>query len=218
MWLDTYNNMTNAEKERFAKVTCYLLNKTFITREIYENKDKIGKINADYRFIERFYDLFNDYLNVINYKLEKNDAYGYIYLENTYGYNKANLDKITTLILFTLRGIFDEEKEKNSSGNIVYITTAALIYKMLELKIVDKKPAMKDMTSSLRLLVNQNILAKLEGDIEKSTCLFGILPTIMQVVSNEKIDAIYSMVFADEENEEKKPFEEDEDLENVMNL
>jgi hypothetical protein len=89
---------------------------------------------------------------------------------------------------------------------------------MLELKIVDKKPTMKDMTSSLRLLVNQNILAKLEGDIEKSTCLFGILPTIMQVVSNEKIDAIYSMVFADEENEEKKPFEEDEDLENVMNL
>ena len=40
MWLDTYNNLTNAEKERFAKLVNYLLNKTFVTREIFESKDK----------------------------------------------------------------------------------------------------------------------------------------------------------------------------------
>ena len=30
MWLENYNNLTNAEKERFAKLVNYLLNKTFI--------------------------------------------------------------------------------------------------------------------------------------------------------------------------------------------
>ena len=61
MWLDTYNNLTNAEKERFAKLVNYLLTKTFVTREIFESRDKIGKINADYRFIERYITLFEGY-------------------------------------------------------------------------------------------------------------------------------------------------------------
>ena len=34
--------------------------------------------------------------------------------------------------------------------------------------------------------------------MEDSACQLAILPTILLVVSNEKIDAIYSMVFQDE--------------------
>ncbi len=198
MWLDTYNNLTNAEKERFAKLVNYLLNKTFVTREIFESKDKIGKINADYRFIEKFYDLFEGYLKVINYTMKTDEEIGVIYLENEYGYNKLRLDKLTTLILFTLRSIYDEEKERNASSSVVYITTASLIYKLLELKVVSKKPTMKDITESIRLLVTQNILNKIEGSLDDSACQLAILPTILLIVSNEKIDAIYSMVFQEE--------------------
>lgn len=198
MWLDTYNNLTNAEKERFAKLVNYLLNKTFVTREIFESRDKIGKINADYRFIEKYYDLFEGYLKVINYILRTDEALGVIYLENDYGYNKLRLDKLTTLVLFTLRTIYDEEKEKNATSSVVYISTASLIYKLLELKIVSKKPTMKDMLESIRLLIAQNILTRIEGNLEDSSCQLAILPTILLIVSNEKIDAIYSMVFQDE--------------------
>ena len=198
MWLDNYNNLTNAEKERFAKLTNYLLNKTFVTREIYETKDKLGKINADYRFIEKYYDLFEGYLKVMKYLLKTDEVIGVIYVENDYGYNKLRLDKLTTLVLFTLRTIYDEEKEKNATSSVVYITTASLIYKLLELKIVARKPTMKDIVESIRLLVTQNILTKIEGNIEDSACQLAILPTILLVVSNEKIDAIYSMVFQDE--------------------
>ena len=198
MWLDNFNNLTNAERERFAKLVNYLLNKTFVTREIFETKDKIGKINADYRFIEKYYDLFDGYLKVIGYKINTDEAVGVIYLENDYGFNKLRLDKLTTLILFTLRTIYDEEKEKNATSSVVYITTASLIYKLLELKIVAKKPTMKDVVDSIRLLVNQNILTKIEGSIEESSCQLAIMPTILLVVSNEKIDAIYSMIFQEE--------------------
>ena len=198
MWLENYNNLTNAEKERFSKLVNYLLNKTFVTREIYETKDRLGKINADYRFIEKYYDLFEGYLKVINYVLKTDEAIGVIYLENDYGYNKLRLDKLTTLILFTLRTIYDEEKEKNATSSVVYISTASLIYKLLELKIVSKKPTMKDMVESIRLLINQNILTKIDGNMEDSSCQLAILPTILIIVSNEKIDAIYSMVFQEE--------------------
>ena len=198
MWLDNFNNLTNAERERFAKLVNYLLNKTFVTREIFETKDKRGKINADYRFIEKYYDLFDGSLKVIGYKINTDEAVGVIYLENDYGFNKLRLDKLTTLILFTLRTIYDEEKEKNATSSVVYITTASLIYKLLELKIVAKKPTMKDVVDSIRLLVNQNILTKIEGSIEESSCQLAIMPTILLVVSNEKIDAIYSMIFQEE--------------------
>jgi hypothetical protein len=57
---------------------------------------------------------------------------------------------------------------------------------------------MKDMLESIRLLITQNILTKIEGNIEDSACQLAILPTILLVVSNEKIDAIYSMVFQEE--------------------
>ncbi len=198
MWLDTYNNLTNGEKERFAKLTNYLLNKTFVTREIYEVKDRLGKINADYRFIEKYYDLFEGYLKVINYVLKVDEVLGVIYIENDYGYNKLRLDKLTTLVLFTLRTIYDEEKERNATSSVVYTTTASILYKLLELKIVLKKPTMKDMVDSIRLLVNQNILTKIDGSIDDSACQLAILPTILLVVTNEKIDAIYSMVFQEE--------------------
>lgn len=198
MWLDTYNTLTNAERERFAKLLNYLLNKTYVTREIFESKDRLGKINADYRFIEKYYDMFEGYLKVMNYKLTTDEVLGVIYLENDYGYNKLRLDKLTTLVLFTLRTVYDEEKERNATSSVVYTTTASIMYKLLELKIVAKRPTMKDIIDSIRLLVTQNILTKIEGSIDDSSCQLAILPTILLAVSNEKIDAIYSMVFQDE--------------------
>ena len=198
MWLDTYNTLTNSERERFAKLLNYLLNKTYVTREIFESKDRLGKINADYRFIEKYYDMFEGYLKVMNYKLSTDEVLGVIYLEKDYGYNKLRLDKLTTLVLFTLRTVYDEEKERNATSSVVYTTTASIMYKLLELKIVTKRPTMKDIVDSIRLLVNQNILTKIEGSIDDSSCQLAILPTILLAVSNEKIDAIYSMVFQDE--------------------
>ena len=129
------------------------------------------------------------------------------------------LDKLTTLLLFTLRTIYDEEREKNASKGIVYITTASLVYKLLELKIVSKKPTMKDITDCIRLLVNQNILTKIEGSLDESTCQLAILPTILLAVSNEKIDAIYSMVFQNEKELEDAPKYANQEIDDtVFNL
>ena len=219
MWLDEYNELNNGEKERFARLVNYLLNKTYLTREIYEGKQVIGKINADYRFVERYITLFEGYLSVINYKLTIDEEIGVVFISNDYGYNKMRLDKLTTLILFTLRTIYDEEREKNSSKGIVYLSIASLVYRLLELKVVSKKPTMKDITDSVRLLVNQNILTKIEGSLEDSSCQIAILPTILLAVSNEKIDAIYSMVFQNEKEAEDAPKYANQEIdETVFNL
>ena len=219
MWLEEYNELNNGEKERFSRLVNYLLNKTYLTRETYEGKQVIGKINADYRFIERYITLFEGYLDVINYKLTIDEELGVVYLSNDYGYNKMRLDKLTTLILFTLRTIYDEEREKNASKGIVYLSTASLIYRLLELKVVSKKPTMKDIVDSIRLLVTQNILTKIEGSLDDSSCQLAILPTILLAVSNEKIDAIYSMVFQTEKELENAPKYANQEIDDtVFNL
>ena len=209
MWLNDYELLGNAEQERFKKLVNYLLNKTFVLREIYEQRDRIGKINADYRFVERNYPLFSDYLDYAGYTLNKDDTYGIIFINSRYEYNVLRLDKFTTLLLLTLRSIYDEEKEKNTARNVVLIRMSDVLLRMIEDKLVLKKPTIRDTVESLRLLIKQNVIAKIDGQLEDPTCLIAIYPSIIKVVSNEKISAIYSVMF--KENEESRdPFASEE--------
>ncbi|MDD3383294.1 MAG: DUF4194 domain-containing protein [Bacilli bacterium] len=199
MWNEKYDLLTNSEKERFTKIVNYILNKTFLLRETYEEKDRIGKISADYRFFERNYELFQDYLEIAGYSISKDDSEGIISISNIYFTNILRLDKFTTLFLLILRQIYDEEKEKAPSGNVVFVKGSEIVVKMIDNKLLTKKPTIKDMTDVLRLLIRHNIIAKFDGNIEDSNVTLTIYPTILKVVSNEKITAIYDNMFKKDE-------------------
>lgn len=195
MWNEEFLPLANAEKERFAKIVNYILNKTYILREIYEPRDRVGKINGDYRFFERYLSIFTEYLEIAGYEVNKDDADGIIYLSNRFEYNIARLDKFTTLMLLTLREIYDDSREKNTTKNVAYISISDLVLKMLDKRLITKKPAVKDVVDALRTLIKHNIITKYEGDIDSSGCIVLIYPTITKLVSNEKITAIYDAVF-----------------------
>lgn len=211
MWNEKYDLLTNNEKERFTKIVNYILNKTFLLRETYEEKDRIGKISADYRFFERNFELFQDYLDIAGYSISKDDAEGIISITNIYFTNLLRVDKFTTLFLLTLRQMYDEEKEKAPSSNAIFVRGSDIIIRMIDNKLLTKKPAIKDMTDVLRLLIRHNVIAKFDGNIEDSNVILTIYPTILKVVSNEKITAIYDNMFKkDDDNDEKAddiPFE-----------
>lgn len=215
MWNQAFELLTNAEQERFRKVTNYLLNKTYVLREVYEQRDRVGKINADYRFLERNIELVRQYLNYAGYVVNKDDTNGIISISNQYDYNVIKLDKFTTLMLLTLRGMYDEERENDASRNVVFVRVSDVVIKMLEDKLIIKKPTIKETVESLRLLVRHNIIARLEGQIEDPTCVITIYPTIFKVVSNEKINAIYSLMFKDSDVVQREVYNFDEDKEVV---
>ena len=211
MWNEKYDLLTNNEKERFTKIVNYILNKTFLLRETYEEKDRIGKISADYRFFERNFELFQDYLDIAGYSISKDDAEGIISITNIYFTNLLRVDKFTTLFLLTLRQMYDEEKEKAPSSNAIFVRGSDIIIRMIDNKLLTKKPTIKDMTDVLRLLIRHNVIAKFDGNIEDSNVILTIYPTILKIVSNEKITAIYDNMFKkDDDNDEKTddiPFE-----------
>ena len=62
MFSEDYLKIPQADKNEFGSVVNTLLLKGFIVRDIYDSKEKVMKTNPDYRFLERYFDLVNDYL------------------------------------------------------------------------------------------------------------------------------------------------------------
>ncbi len=100
---ELYERLTNSEKEEFKRLLNLLLCRTFIIRDIYDPKEDMMKINPDYRFIERNFPLFLEYLDYAGWVIEKDNNYGVISLNNSYDYNRVKLNRNTTLILYILR-------------------------------------------------------------------------------------------------------------------
>jgi hypothetical protein len=197
-FIEKFEILNNQEKERFSKVTNYLLNKTFILRETFEAKDRVGKISADYRFVERNLELFNDYLVLAGYTLEKDDRYGILSVKNMYESNLLQLDKFTTLMLLSLRQIYDQKLEGNNPSKVIFITVGEVVIHMLENKLIVKKPTIKETVEALRVLLRHNLVGKFDGNLENSNMVITLYPTILKVVSNEKISVIYKNLFNQE--------------------
>ena len=204
MWYNDYLNFNNSEKERFRKVVNYLLNKSHMLREIYEQRDRVGKINADYRFVERNFELIESYLEFAGYKVEKDDANGIISIHSLYEFNQTRLDKFTTLMLLSMRSIYDDAKEQNSSKSSVFVRVSDIIVKMLDDKLLAKKPTVKETSDALRMLARHNVIAKFEGNLEDpNNCTITLYPTILKIVSNEKLTSIYNTLFKEFEDVEE---------------
>ncbi|HHW71376.1 MAG TPA: DUF4194 domain-containing protein [Clostridiales bacterium] len=200
MWLEEFERLTNSEKEEFKRIANLILSRTFIIRDIYDPKDNMLKINAEYRFVERYFQLFSDYLSYSGWTIYRDNNYGVIALENIYKYNRMRLNKNTTLMLYTLRLIFEEEREKVTLRKEIMTTTGQLIHKMLTIGLIDKKLPNKDIANGLRTLSYHNIIEKLEGVWEDPDTRILILPSILFVVTNERISKMYETLgFEDEE-------------------
>ncbi|NLO83534.1 MAG: DUF4194 domain-containing protein [Clostridiales bacterium] len=210
MWAEVYEKLSNSEKEEFRRLLNLLLSRTFIVRDVYDPKEGMMRVNPEYRFIERNYTLFSEYLWYSGWSLHKDSQYGIIALLNTYEYNRIRLNRNTTLILFILRLIFEEEREKVTLRKEVLTTTGHIVHKMLTLGLMKKKPSDRELIEALRKLAYHNIIQKLEGRWEDPENKLLILPSILFVVTNEKISRIYETL----ENEEEPTDVEEEYEEN----
>jgi hypothetical protein len=195
---EKFELLNNQEKERFSKVTNYLLNKTFILRETFEAKDRVGKISADFRFVERNLELFSEYLALAGYNVEKDDRNGIISVKNIFEGNLMQVDKFTTLMLLSLRQIYDQKLEGNNPTKVIFISVGDVVIHMLENKLLTKKPTIKETVDSLRILLRHNLIGRFDGNLENSNMIITLYPTILKVVSNEKISVIYKNIFNQE--------------------
>lgn len=198
--LQTIANMYDKEKDEFTKTANHLLSSTYILRE--DNKNRISKT---YLFIDRHFDLFYEYFSLIGWKIYRNKEYGVIYTYNESASNKLRLDKLSTVILLTLRIIFEEKRVTASSNNNVVVTISEVLSKIVnDFSIFKKRPSQKELKQSFAVFEEHNLVYKLGEGFSDMDCKIVILPSILFAVSNEKCKSICDKIKTDKEQEDEE--------------
>lgn len=202
MNLAAFSELSDKETDDFTRICNYLISCTFVMRE--DNKKIISR---DYRFIERNFELFSDYLSLSGWNIYKDSQYGIIYVRNVQGYNKLALNKLATVMLITMRIIYEERRVQASNTNDVCITVSELFGKIVnDFSVYPKKPPQKEIKDCFRIFEQHNILYKQDDSYENLECRFVVLPSILVAVSNEKCKSICDTLNADKEEAD---YEED---------
>ena len=206
MFEEAFEKLSLSEQENFKRLVNWLLAHTYLLQGTYEFEDNLKRSNPDYLFVDRNFELFQDYLEYAGFRLERDSGYGVIFLTSSFEFNRVKLDLTTTLILYVLRLIYEEERENLSLSREVFTTTGDLVHKMISLGLVKRKPANQALRDALRTLNRFQVVEKVDGPWEAASTRLLILPAILFIVTNERISSMYQLM--DEEE-----FEEDEETE-----
>lgn len=199
---ERYEKLSVGDKEVFARVLNKLLRVNYIVRDVYSVKEKEMKINYDYKFLERNMLLYEDYLVMGGWQFHRDDRFGVIYVTSSYDYNRRRLKKFPTLVLLTLRLIYDEEREKLTLKREVALTVHSLIQKMISLGIINKKPSKTELSDTLTEIAGYQIIQKLDGGYSDPDTRFMIYPSILFLLTNSKINDLYQLIHSDNEGQE----------------
>jgi hypothetical protein len=191
MWQEEFEKLNDSERDTFAKVINYLLMKTFVLRYKYDLKEKVVVRNPSYSFIERNFTLIKEYLKISGFSVVKDLNEGVFQLANKFDTNYKRLDRLTTLILYILRLIYSEEKEKLSLRNEIIITISSVVEKLKIIGIFKNKPSDKAWEEALLTIKHFNIVDKIEGSWNEPDTQLIIYPSILFIVPDEKINEIY---------------------------
>jgi len=196
MFEEQYLQLSNSEKEDFARIVNELMLKSFLLRENYDRHSKMMKTNRDYSFVERNIDMIREYLNFSGWTVEKDSRLGVVMINNEYQDNHIRLDFLTSLMVYALRYAYETVKEQDQMTSEVYFTAADLLQIMLDKSLIrpDKKPSAVNLASSFRFLENHNIISRVSGEFRDRSLSFYILPSILYVIDMERINSIFDQI------------------------
>lgn len=193
MFEEAFLRLTRADQEAFGRAINQLLLTSFIVRDDFDRREKTIKINPTYRYIERHFDLINDYLSFSGWRVDKDLIKGVFSLVNELDQNRLRFDREVSLVLFVLRLMYEEEKKEGGHiGDSIYLTTPLVMKVMHDRGIgfPNKRLTGRLIGRALRDISQHNIIAKVSGSYEEGNVSFYLLPSITFAVDNEKIVAI----------------------------
>jgi hypothetical protein len=200
--IDWISGATQKELDQFKAICNQLLSRTYVVKTLCR-ADKVRVNNPDYIFLSIHYAEVREYLALLDWDLRKDDFNGYFYVVNTDEANRCQLDKKQTAILLALRMIYDENQERLGLEHDAICTVRDLLEKVVtDYAILSSKPNMDEVKRALTLFDNHCVIQRLEGKYSQGSCKFAILPTVLTVVSSEKLDAVVSVLRKEEDSEE----------------
>lgn len=201
-FMDEINGFSQKELEQFKSVCNQLLARTFIVRTVYR-PDKGRVNNPDYTFLSIHFETVRDYLRLLDWDLRRDDYHGVYYVLNTDEANRCSLNKVGTAVLLALRMIYDESQSRVGLEHDAVCTVRDVLEKIVtDYAILPPRPNMDEIKKAFILLENHRVVERIEGRFQQPSCRFAILPTILTVVSSEKLSAVTAAMRKEEDNEE----------------
>jgi hypothetical protein len=187
----------------FTTVCNHLLGQTFLLRTTYQ-PDGTNINNPEYTFLTLHSEIVKNYLSLLGWELHQDEYNGYFYVINNLEANKLTLSSKPTAILLALRLIYDENSERAGLFQDVLCEVREVLEKLVtDFGIFRRKPNMNEFRQSMKVLEDHNIIQKLDGKYTDSDCRFTILPTVLTVVSAEKLNALVINLRKEEEDSEE---------------
>jgi hypothetical protein len=190
MFIDDFNQLSEKEKETFRSVCNSLLLNTFIVRYDYKNGDYQHR-NEYYTFLSQNENAVKEYLSYANWNLYKDDINGYFYIENINNTNKYTFSAEQTKLLLILRVIYENNLKEAGLTLAVTINVAEVLHQLIDVfALYDKKINMKDFKKNMNIIDGFNIIKAINGNYNETDCDFVILPTILTMVSADRINEL----------------------------
>ena len=201
MFQEEFEKMSRSDRELFAETVNDLLYQCYIVRKSYDRKTKMFRTDPGYLFIERYYSVIEDYLSYMDMQLSKNDQDGVIFVTSGAERNHLRFDPTTTLVVYVLRSYYEGAIEKAPQETEVLMTSGAInsLVNELGLSTLSKRLSPTTIASALRVLDGFNIVTRANNSYGDPSYSFYIMPTIRYVISSEKLNALYTMLNAPEE-------------------
>ena len=201
MSIENIQNYSQKEKDMFCSVCASLLSRTFVVRFVIAEKGRVR--NPEYDFLDKHYEDVRDYLRLMNWSLFRDDYLGFYYVANDDEANRCNLNKTETAILLALRLIYEDEQERIGLEHDVRATVNDVLVKVVtDYGIISTKPNMDEIKRALKKLDDHRVIELIEGKYNQTSARFAILPTILNVVSSEKMNAVVSAMRREDQSEE----------------
>jgi len=208
MWNDEYETLSNYEKGEFRRLGNYLLSHSYLVREWYDTNKKMVLMNQDYRMVSRLFNIMNEYFEIIGWKMIRDDNYGVTAINSIYDNNRLRIDRFTTLFLYTLRLVYEEEREKVNNYNNVRTDTQTIVEKMLSFGLIPNgRTTIKERLDAQRALAHYNIIQKLEPTWRNEGNTLIIHPSILFMIPNDGINRMMEEI-DDMKDYESKDIEE----------
>ena len=201
MFQEEYEKLSHSDRTLFSETVNDLLYQCYIVRKSYDRKSKMFRMDPGYYFIERYFSLFEEYLSYMDMQLSKNDQDGVIFVTSGAERNHLRFDPTTTLVVYVLRSYYEGAIEKAPQETEVLMTSGAInsLVNELGLSTLSKRLSLTTIASALRVLDGFNIVTRANNSYGDPSYSFYIMPTIRYVISSEKLNALYTMLNAPEE-------------------
>lgn len=195
-WVDPYSQLTNREREDFARIVNRLLTATFIVKQQDSSR-------RDYYFVERNEAVFAGYLRVMQWDLIVDRAYGVVQALNRQNAGRLQLRLMESLLLLMLRLLYEERrKELSLTDDVVCqvqeIHDKALTLRVRERGVVEKK----HLQNAFALFRRYSLVELIDEDVTDPRCRFKLLPSILFAIRLEGLQELSDRLDAYREGDE----------------